>query len=136
MILAGHFVHSQDPITTLESEPEPDVAIIEGEEDDYLDNNPPPEKVKLIIEVSDTTLEHDRGIKKRVYARAGIPIYWIVNVRKKVVEMYSQPTGPDRQPRYLKCLLAQESDNVGVRIGKKLVGEIDVSELFKNKKAG
>jgi Uma2 family endonuclease len=132
MELAGYFVHSQDPITTLESEPEPDIAIIEGEEDDYLDHNPPPKKVKLVMEVSDTTLEHDRGIKKRIYARAGIPIFWVINVRKKVVEMYSQPTGPDREPRYLKCLLAQEG-KVGVKIGRKLVGEIDVGELFKTR---
>lgn len=133
MSLTGHFIHSQDPITTLESEPEPDIAIIEGEEDDYLENNPPPEKVKLVVEVSDTTLEHDRGIKRRVYARAGIPIYWIVNVGKRVVEVYSQPTGTDRNPRYLKCLLVQVSDQVSVKIGRKVVGMISVSELFKSK---
>ncbi|MCL4872031.1 MAG: Uma2 family endonuclease [Anaerolineae bacterium] len=80
IILVGWYVDSQEPITTGDSEPEPDVLILKGTEKDYLDRHPQPSDVALVVEVSDATLSRDQGIKKRLYAAAAIPVYWIINL--------------------------------------------------------
>jgi Uma2 family endonuclease len=88
---AGWYVDSQEPITLSNSEPEPDIVVVRGDTRQYLDRHPGAEDIALIIEVSDTTLQRDRTVKKRIYARAGISIYWIVNLVEEQVEVYSQP---------------------------------------------
>jgi Uma2 family endonuclease len=49
--------------------------------------------VPLVIEVSDTSLQYDRTVKLRLYARAGIPEYWIADVNTDTVEVYRSPSG-------------------------------------------
>jgi Uma2 family endonuclease len=88
---AGWYVDSQELITLSNSEPEPDIVVVRGDTRQYLDRHPGAEDIALIIEVSDTTLQRDRTVKKRIYARAGISIYWIVNLVEEQVEVYSQP---------------------------------------------
>jgi Uma2 family endonuclease len=88
---AGWYVDSQEPITLSNSEPEPDIVVVRGDTRQYLDRHPGAEDIALIIEVSDTTLQRDRTVKKRIYAGAGISIYWIVNLVEEQVEVYSQP---------------------------------------------
>lgn len=69
------------------SEPEPDVALVAL--GDYRAEHPA--TALLVVEVSYTSLRYDRGIKRRVYAEAGIPEYWIVNLVDRVVEVYTEP---------------------------------------------
>src|SRR5262245_39077842 len=76
----GWFVDEQEPITTPDSEPEPDLAVTRGTPRDYQDRHPGPQDVALVIEIADATLKRDRGRKKRLYARAFIREYWIVNL--------------------------------------------------------
>ncbi len=76
-----------DPTT----EPEPDVAVITGSPDDYLDEHP--STAVLIVEVADTSLAYDRTEKARVYARANISEYWIVNLLERQLEVYRKPQG-------------------------------------------
>ena len=97
---AGWYVDSQEPITLSNSEPEPDIVVVRGATRQYLDRHPGAEDIALIIEVSDTTLQRDRTVKKRIYARAGISIYWIVNLVEEQVEVYSQPLVEVEQPDY------------------------------------
>lgn len=52
-----------------------------------------PEDVLLLIEVAESSLDHDRGEKLKMYAEAGIPDYWVVNIADRVVEVYVQPEG-------------------------------------------
>ena len=73
-------------------EPEPDIAIVRGSDDDWKHRNPGPADVALLVEVSDSTLEEDRKMAER-FARAGIPVYWIINLVDGQVEVYSNP-GP------------------------------------------
>jgi Uma2 family endonuclease len=70
-----------------DSEPEPDVFAAEPGE--YTREHP--SKALLVVEVSDSTLRKDRGIKAKAYARAGIPEYWIVNLADGVVEVHTAP---------------------------------------------
>ena len=75
VVPAGWYVDSQEPITLGDSEPEPDVMVVRGETRQYKDRHPGPEDVFLVVEVADTTIERDRGVKRRMYARSGIPVY-------------------------------------------------------------
>lgn len=85
-----HFVSVQCPIDMGEnSEPEPDISIIEGKARDF--KNAIPKTAALIIEISDTSLLYDRGKKASLYAGAGIEDYWIVNVKDKRLEVYRRP---------------------------------------------
>lgn len=85
-------VRGQEPVTLPDnSEPEPDVVIARGKDNDYLAHHPFPEDILLIIEVSDSTLTYDQTTKLSVYAEHQIPDYWIVNLVANQLECYSQP---------------------------------------------
>ncbi len=71
-----------------DSEPEPDVAITAP--GDYKKAHPSASDVHLLMEVADTSLADDRGFKAEEYARAGIPEYWIVNVKDDLVEVHTR----------------------------------------------
>ena len=74
-------------------EPEPDISVVRGTSADYRRRIPAPADVAMLVEVSETTLAQDRGEKRAVYARAGIPVYWIVNLVDRQIEVYTRPTG-------------------------------------------
>lgn len=62
--------------------------------------------VLLVAEVSDTTLRQDRGSKSRTYAKAGIPHYWIVDVKGRKVELRSEPEG-DRYGKVVRAMFGE-----------------------------
>jgi Uma2 family endonuclease len=126
----GWFVNSQDPITTLESEPEPDASVIRGNRRDYLSGHPRPRDVGMIGEVADTSLDYDRGIKKRVFARAGVPIYWIVNLVERCIEVFTEPTGPADEPDYRSHQVYGENDVVPVILDGVEIGVIEVKSVL------
>jgi Uma2 family endonuclease len=71
------------------SRPEPDVYVVRGSPRDYLDAAPG--NLTLVVEVSDSRLAFDRGLKGAIYARAGIQDYWIVNLVASEVQVYRDP---------------------------------------------
>jgi Uma2 family endonuclease len=84
----------QDPIRLNDfSEPQPDVALLRWRDDYYREGHPTPADVLLVIEVADTTVVGDRKIKLPLYARAGIPEAWLVNIPEGQIEIYSDPAG-------------------------------------------
>ena len=70
------------------SEPEPDIAVVPAA--DYSESHP--QRALLVIEVADTSLQKDRGIKTALYAAAGIDEFWLVNLTERVVEVHRHPT--------------------------------------------
>jgi len=84
----------QDPIQLLQeqSEPEPDITLLKYREDFYSAELPKGEDVLLIIEVADTSLEHDRETKIPLYALAKIQEVWLVNLLENCIEIYSSPS--------------------------------------------
>jgi Uma2 family endonuclease len=96
----GWELRVQSAITLNDSEPEPDFAIVRGDETVYLTRHPGPADVGLVIEVSDSTLPGDRDDKGRIYARAGIACYWIVNLNDRQLEVYTSPSGPIPDPKF------------------------------------
>ncbi|HXG68489.1 MAG TPA: Uma2 family endonuclease [Blastocatellia bacterium] len=82
----------QDPVRLDEySEPQPDIALLRPRNDFYAHSHPTPDDMLLIIEVADTSVEYDRDVKLPLYAQAGIPEVWLVNLIRDAVEAYSQP---------------------------------------------
>ena len=73
------------------NEPQPDVAILKRRDDFYRSGLAGPDDVLLLIEVSDTSLRYDRRIKLALYARFGIPEFWIANIRARSIEVYTDP---------------------------------------------
>jgi Uma2 family endonuclease len=127
---AGWYVDSQEPITLSNSEPEPDIVVVRRDTRQYLDRHPGAEDIALIIEVSDTTLQRDRTVKKRIYARAGISIYWIVNLVEEQVEVYSQPLVEVEQPDYSQRLDFGRSAVMPIIIEGIEIGAIAVDALL------
>jgi len=130
LLPADWYVDTQEPITIVDSEPEPDVVVVRGDTRQYHDRHPGSQDVALVVEVADTTLRRDRTLKKRLYAQAGIPIYWIVNLPERWFEVYTQPSGPTESPDYGRRQDFGPADWVPVIIENSEVGRIAVQELL------
>ena len=126
----GWRVPSQDPITLVDSEPEPDLAVVRGGIRRYMEHHPGPEDLALVVEVADATIRRDRGSKKRIYARAGVLVYWIVNLVENQIEVYTDPTGPIQTPNYRQRQNYGPSDIIPVIIEGQEVGRLAVQELL------
>lgn len=117
-------VRTQNPVRINPySEPEPDVVIAKLQKDKYRNHHPKPEDIYLIIEVADTTLKTDRTIKQLLYAEAGIPEYWIINLKAQQVEIYLQPI--DKEYNISKIIQIGETI-----ICTTIAFELEVKELF------
>jgi Uma2 family endonuclease len=90
------------------SEPEPDLAMLKPREDFYSSEHPGPGDVLLVIEVSDTSAEYDVEIKLPLYARAGIPETWLVNLATETIEAHSGPASDG----YRKTLRAKRGEKL------------------------
>ncbi|MBI4623659.1 MAG: Uma2 family endonuclease, partial [Verrucomicrobia bacterium] len=88
----GVHVRQQMPLRLgAKSMPEPDLAVVSGAVRDYTRSHP--RTTVLVVEVADTSLALDRGRKLRLYAREGVPEYWIVNLVDDCVEVHRRPAG-------------------------------------------
>ena len=86
-------VSSQNPVTLdLTNRPQPDFAVLRNRPD-YRSSPATPADVLLLIELSHSSLQHDRSVKLPLYAQAGIPEYWIVDLKRSLVEGYRNPSG-------------------------------------------
>ena len=93
-----HHLRVQMPFASGErSEPEPDVAVVVGSVRDYVDEHP--SSALLVVEVSDSSLAYDRTTKASLYAKAGVPDYWVLNLVDGRLEVHRDPV-PDPAARY------------------------------------
>ena len=116
-------------IPNSDSEPEPDIAVVVGPETAYDGRHPLPRDVAFVVEVSDSSLGRDAGVKLGIYAGAKIAEYWIINVNERRVEVYTQPRG-GRNPSYRTRTDYGPDDTVSVTIAGKTLGTIPVGELL------
>ncbi len=91
-----YWVRFQGPLALGDSEPQPDIAVVEGTPEMYQEEHP--NKAVLVVEISDATLLYDRTYKLSLYARAGIPEYWIVNLKEQLLEVYRDPIPLEETP--------------------------------------
>jgi Uma2 family endonuclease len=91
--LGGEFiVRVQNPIRLAdESEPEPDIALLEAREDYYAGAHPGPGDVRLIVEVAESSRVSDREVKVPLYARHGVPEVWLIDLEADSVERFGRP---------------------------------------------
>jgi Uma2 family endonuclease len=122
----GWFVRSDKPVRLPPNgKPEPDHAVARGEIRDYTDHSPGPADIALIVEVALSSVAEDR-IQANVYAAAGIPVYWIVNLVERQIEVYSGPSTAG----YSSRVDFLEGQNVPVVIEGVEVGQIVVADVL------
>jgi hypothetical protein len=126
----GWFRRDQSAVTTADSEPEPEVAIVRGQRRDYGTRHPGPPDMGLVVEIADSSLAQDRTLKARVYARAAIPVYWIVNIPDSQVEVYTDPTGPQPDPAYRQRRDYTAAESVPLILDGLVIGDIPVKDLL------
>ena len=128
--LPGWVVVSQLSITLSTSEPEPDGALARGDDRTYMNRHPGPADLGLVIEVADSSLAMDRGHMARIYAREGIPVYWIVNVLDRQLEVYTDPGPATDPPAYRTRTDYHPGDTVPIVLDGATVASIAVSDLI------
>src|SRR5262245_21493018 len=127
---ADRIVRVQSAITTTDSEPEPDLAVVPGPHDRYAQCHPGPADIDLLVEVADASLTRDRVEKGRIYARANIGNYWIINLPDRQVEVYTDPTGPGGAPAYRKRQDFRAGQSVPLAIVGQPIGSVAVNDLL------
>jgi Uma2 family endonuclease len=111
----------QSPLAVSEdSEPEPDIAVVAS--GDYRTAHP--SRALLVVEVAETSLLKDRGIKRALYATAGIPEYWLVSLSEGIVEVHHQPS----DGRYEMIQRVDQAGTLSPQISGTL--QIPVADLF------
>ena len=115
----------QSPIELSDrSEPEPDLTLLRPRDDFYMHALPLTSEVMLAIEVADSTLPYDRNVKRPLYARHGVPEYWLIDVNGGRILTFRKP----RDGRYADE--STVSDLRSVAIGALEGVQIDLSGLF------
>ncbi len=115
-----------------DSEPEPDRCVARGTIRDYEGRHPGPDDVALVVEVADSSLAEDRTLAAEVYGPAGLPIYWIINLVHRQVEVYTDP-GPGG---YRSRAVYSEGQSVPVVIDGQRLGEIAVADILPSRPTG
>lgn len=119
----------QCSISLSNSQPEPDLVVAEGPERRYERHHPQPRDLALVIEVADSSLPQDRLDKQRIYAGARLPVYWIVNLVDRQIEVYTQPRA-GRSPTYRNCEVFRPSGSVPIVLAGTEVGRLRVRDLL------
>jgi Uma2 family endonuclease len=112
--LAGKaLISPQNPLRlSLYSEPQPDITVLRFREDFYRTSHPRPEDVLMLIEVAETTIRYDRGVKIPLYARHGIPEVWLIDLQEKRLEIYRQPSNEG----YRQILLPAKNERIALSL--------------------
>jgi len=108
------------------SELEPDFSVARGGVRDYSGRNPEPADVVLVVEVADSSLSDDRKIMARIYGDGGIPVYWIINLVDRQVELHAEPISGGYGSR---AVFGADAE-IPVVVDSREVGRIAVAELL------
>ena len=106
------------------NEPEPDIIVLTGPSSSIRTGNPQPRDLALVVEISDSTLRFDLNVKARLYARAGIIEYWVLDVpgRRLIVHREPSPAG------YRSVVAYSEFEKVAPLASPQ--HELQIGELF------
>ena len=119
-------IRVQNPVHLGErSEPQPDLALLRSRPDFYAKAHPGPEDILLLVEVAETSVELDRDVKLPLYARAGVPEVWLVDLPGERIEVYRKPTPQGyqevRQVRRGDRVAPQAFPDIGL-VGEEILG--------------
>jgi Uma2 family endonuclease len=110
--------------------PEPDIAVARGPRERYRAKGPRRADLAMLIEVSDSSYSTDRGMKWRKYAASGVAVYWIVNLPRRQIEVYSGPAGRGKSAGYRDIKIYGPDDEVPLVLDGRELGRIKVSEVL------
>jgi Uma2 family endonuclease len=131
LLPAGWFVQEEKTVQLGRwSRPESDGAVIRGRLRDYGKRSPAAAEIGMIAEASDSSYATDRGPRWRKYAAARIPVYWIVNLQERQLEVYSNPTGRGKSAAYQDSKIYGPDDEVPVILEGCELGRIKVGEIL------
>jgi Uma2 family endonuclease len=123
----GWHVIKRDPIVVSElSKPEPDLAVIRGDIDDYDDRHVTATDAAFVVEIGDSSNYSDQLHLKSIYAAGGVPIYWIINLVDRQLEVYSEPEDGE----YRRSQIFSREQEVPLIIAGVEVGRIRVADLM------
>jgi Uma2 family endonuclease len=127
---AGWDLRVQLTLELRDSQPEPDLAVARGDENTYLTRHPTPADMGLVVEVADSSLLRDQRDKARIYARAAIACYWVVNLVDRQIEVHTAPSGPTAAPSYGSLIAYTAADAVPLVLDGTQVATVPVTDLL------
>lgn len=130
LVPAGWSVRVQLSLELSDSQPEPDFAVVRGSVRAYLRRHPRATDVGVVVEVANSSLIRDQRDKARIYARAAIPIYWIVNLDDRRIEVYTAPSGPVAIPAYSCFQTYRPGDDVPLVLDGVTVAAVPAADLL------
>jgi Uma2 family endonuclease len=127
LVPPGWDIRLEDAIRLADSKPEPDLSVARGDIEDYADRDPGPADLAMVVEVAASSVSEDRLMAK-VYGPAGIPVYWIVNLKARQVEVYTllkrRGTSGYGKPRIFRAVQSVPVLIEGVEVGRMAVADI------------
>jgi hypothetical protein len=126
----GFRLRVQSAITLADSEPEPDLVVAKGSPRTFSTRHPNPFDIRTLIEVSDSTLVIDRRDKGRIYARANIGCYWIINLVDRQIEVYTDPDPHAATPHYRQRQDYVVGQSVPLILDGQIVVQLPVQDLL------
>lgn len=132
LVPAGYFFTMGNPVVieVLNSVPEPDAMVVRGGPRDIRGRGRTPAVTALAVEVADTSYALDRTRKSKLYAAAGIPVFWLLDLNRRRLEIFSNPTGQGDQARYDKVETFEESDEAPLVLDGQEAARFRVSEIL------
>jgi len=131
---AGYFISMGNPVTieARDGEPEPDASILRGQLRDYTGRTRTPTDMVLVIEVADSSYSYDRYQKSSTYAAAGIPIYWILDLNRRRLEVFTNPVSENAETPayYAQTQIHASEDEVRMILDGREVARFIVAEIL------
>lgn len=128
LVPEGYFLQLHGSLALSDSEPIPDASVIRGGIEDFDREHPEPSHTAIAIEVSNTSLRFDQKEKRPLYAESDIPVYWIIDVNARQIEVYSDPE-PFKMT-YATQAVYKPGDAVPIVLDGQTVATIPVSDLL------
>jgi Uma2 family endonuclease len=129
LLPSGWYLRVQNVLQTATSAPEPDFVVTRGKPGNFTDRHPQGDDAGLVIEVADSSLQIDRR-KAQIYAPAGVPQYWIINLPECCVEVYEKPQPMNEGIRYAAPRIFRGGDELELLLDGQQVARINCALLL------
>jgi Uma2 family endonuclease len=128
----GYSISMGNPVTIedRDGEPEPDAMVLRGKLRDYTGRRRTPADAVLVAEVSQTSYNYDRYDKWVTYAAARVPIYWILDLNTRRLEVHTEPTGDGLAATYARTQIYGPDDEVPLILDGREIARFPVKEIL------
>jgi len=132
LVPAGYFTSMSNPvcIAVRNSEPEPDAQVVRGNLRDYTGRRRGPQDSALVVEVADSSYAQDRRLKLALYAAARVPIYFLLDLNGRRLEVFSDPIGEGREATYQTQRIYGPDDEVPLILDGREVARFFVRDVL------